>query len=137
VHVKHLAKEEAGGIVTTPSNLCCVNGIQSLISPRLNQSMQENGSAQNGLLGLASPSSQEQMTKHKSKYRSVFQLPNGNWRNTLLLTKYQHFLLISCKSENNFIVKSTASLLPQAVIPMGLSQAEVQRLNHPDPQDFR
>ena len=69
VHVKHLAKEEAGGIVTTPSNLCCVNGIQSLISPRLNQSMQENGSAQNGLLGLASPSSQEQMTKHKSKYR--------------------------------------------------------------------
>ena len=24
----------------------------------------------------------------------------------------QHFLMISCKSENNFIVKTTASLMP-------------------------
>jgi hypothetical protein len=51
------------------------------------------------------------------KYKSVFQVPSGNWRNTLLMNSNPHFLLISCKSESNFTLKTTASLLTAAVLP--------------------
>jgi len=39
-----------------------------------------------------------------------FHWPNGKW--TESLQKHGHFLLMSCKSEKDFVVKSTASLMP-------------------------
>lgn len=39
-----------------------------------------------------------------------FTIPNGKWRQKI--QEYGHFILITCKSEENYIVKSSASLLP-------------------------
>ena len=39
-----------------------------------------------------------------------FTIPNGKWRQKI--QEYGHFILISCKSEENYILKSSASLLP-------------------------
>lgn len=39
-----------------------------------------------------------------------YAIPNGKWRQKI--QEFGHFLLISCKSEENYILKSSASLLP-------------------------
>ena len=41
---------------------------------------------------------------------ATFTIPSGKWRQKI--QDHGHFLLISCKSEENYIVKSSASLLP-------------------------
>jgi len=45
-----------------------------------------------------------------------------------------HFLLISCKSESNFTLKTTASLLTAAVLPP-LSSQNYAKLNFPNASD--
>lgn len=42
--------------------------------------------------------------------KSQYAIPNGKWRQKI--QEYGHFILISCKSEENYILKSSASLLP-------------------------
>lgn len=42
--------------------------------------------------------------------KAKFTIPNGKWRQKV--QEFGHFVLISCKSEENYILKSSASLLP-------------------------
>jgi hypothetical protein len=135
VHVKHLIKDENGGNGCVPqllshSNVTTPSGAAiNLISPRLKQqqldqfSLPELNRLGSNLMPMISPSSidlkRQALLRLGPKYKAVFQVPNGNWRNTLLLqqTTSPHFVLISCKTENNFTVKSTASLLTNMVLP--------------------
>jgi len=45
-------------------------------------------------------------------------MPNGQWRSNMLHSKNPHMLMISCKSESNFIVKTSESVLPLVAIPV-------------------
>lgn len=61
---------------------------------------------------------------------AIFSLPNGKWRQKFY--EFGNFLLISCKSAQNFIVKTTSSLLPFSYVPITQSRA----LFEPDPNSL-
>ena len=41
---------------------------------------------------------------------SLFTMPNGKWRQNM--QKYGHFVMVSCQSKENYVLKSSASLEP-------------------------
>lgn len=62
--------------------------------------------------------------------KAVYRWPDGKWRQNFL--HLGHFVMVSCRSENDFIVKSSASLLPYS----SLSFKPSQELWYPDPNNI-
>ena len=107
---------------------------------------------------IAIPSMQVNQLQGKFEQSSVFTNPVGSWKDKFLVQQQpqleedqatdskeqpsivQNFLLILCQSENNFIIKTTQSLLPGCTLPnlFATSQmtqhslaAKVNELNYP------
>ncbi|CDW72796.1 glucose-bisphosphate synthase [Stylonychia lemnae] len=137
-----IQQQSSGNIFQLIGNPQSLNS-PSLISPRLNQQLlssdmytvpelqrgnssqnlyeimrntQQSSSQKNGFQAQSQIQLQQQQNQQK-RFKSVFQMPNGQWRNSLFISKNQHMLFISCKSEQNFIVKASESVLALASIP--------------------
>eukprot|EP00347_Sterkiella_histriomuscorum_P010251 403377011 len=127
-----------------------------LISPRLNLQLQQseifqlpelqrsstpNGSQLQELYKITKQPSASTLQQQTKRYKSVFQMPNGNWRNNMLTSKNFNMLLISCKSESNFIIKTSQSMMINCPLPFidhrFITKESMKQMMLPDEKIYR